>query len=163
MKFRSLLSALAITATALTASGAQASEYLTATLGWYDLIDQDDQAAQAGLEYRFAPYLYGVRPMGGVSVTSDGGLYGYGGLHWDIEIVPGQWYISPNFAAGVYGNGDGKDLGGAIEFRSGIEFEYQMVNQHRVGVAFNHISNASIYDKNPGVEVLMLTYSLPTR
>ena len=151
---------VALLAAASFSGAAQATEYLTGTLGWYDLIDQDNQSTQIGVEYRFDPYMYGVRPMAGFSGTLDGGLYGYAGLHWDIAITP-QWYISPNFAAGLYGEGDGKDLGGAIEFRSGIEVAYHMPNQHRVGLAFNHISNASIYSKNPGVEVLMATYSLP--
>ncbi|HID90986.1 TPA: hypothetical protein EYP44_03395, partial [Candidatus Bathyarchaeota archaeon] len=40
----------------------------------------------------------------------------------------------------------GKDLGGALEFRSGIEASYAFENDSRLGVAFNHISNASLYD-----------------
>lgn len=137
------------------------TEYLTGTLGWYDLIDQDDQAMLGGVEYRFMPIGYGVRPMVGVFGTTDSAVYGYAGLHWDIKVTD-QFYISPNFAAGLYGQGDGKDLGGAIEFRSGIELGYQMANRHRIGLSLNHLSNASIYDKNPGVETLIMTYSLPT-
>lgn len=162
MKHSRLFSALLISAVFAPAV-ASATEYLTGTLGWYDVTQQDNEAMEFGAEYRFNPMKYGLRPMAGIFGTTDGSVYGYGGLHWDIELVPNQWYISPNFAAGVYSNGDdGKKLGGAIEFRSGIELAYQMPNQHRIGVAFNHISNASIYDHNPGVETLLVSYSLPT-
>ena len=162
MKSRFFLSACALAASALTAPSAYATGYLTGQLGWYDFIDSDNQAASFGAEYRFEPFEYSIRPMVGAFATTDGAVYGYGGLHWDIEVIANTFYISPNFAAGLYANGDGKDLGGAIQFRSGLELEYQMANQHRIGLAINHISNASIYDKNPGEETLLLNYSIPT-
>lgn len=140
---------------------AQAAEYLTGYAGWFDVLDQEDEAGQFGLEYRFSPWQWGIRPTLGFNVTTDSSAYGYAGFHWDIPLIENQLYLVPNFAAGVYGEGDGKDLGGAIEFRSGIELDYQMSNEHRVGMAFNHISNASIYNKNPGAETLLVNYSVP--
>jgi lipid A 3-O-deacylase len=142
-------------------SPAQAGDYLTGYAGWYDIVDGEDEAGQLGVEYRFSPVQYGIRPTLGINVTGDGAVYGYGGFNWDVPVIDNQLYLIPNFVAGLYAEGDGKDLGGAIEFRSGIELAYQMPNQHRVGVAFNHISNASIYDKNPGAETLLINYSVP--
>ena len=162
MKKLSFVAALALATTALSALPAQAEGYLTGQLGWYDFIDDDNQATSFGAEYRFNPIEYSIHPMVGAFVTTDSSAYAYAGLHWDIEVIAKQFYISPNFAAGVYRKGDGKDLGGAINFRSGLEFEYQMPNEHRVGLAINHISNASIYNKNPGEETLLLNYSIPT-
>lgn len=153
--------ALLLACFATLAGGAQAQDYLTGSVGWFDLIDQEDEAAQFGLEYRLSPVEYGIRPTIGISVNSDGAVYGYGGFNWDIEILPSQLYVVPNFMVGAYGEGSGKDLGGAIEFRSGLEVDYQLPNTHRVGIAFNHISNASIYDKNPGAEELLINYSVP--
>lgn len=143
------------------ATPAFAQDYLTGYLGWYDLVDGENEATQFGAEYRFHPFDYGIRPTIGANITTDGSVYGYGGFNWDIELVANQFYVIPNFMAGLYAEGDGKDLGHAIEFRSGIEFAYQMQNAHRVGLAFNHVSNAGIGNKNPGAETLMLTYSLP--
>jgi lipid A 3-O-deacylase len=167
MTLRSFVATFAIAATALSSAAsaapdaASATDYLTGTLGWYDVTQQDNEATAFGLEYRVAPFNYGLRPVVGMFVTTDSAIYGYGGLHWDIALT-NNIYLSPNFVAGLYTAGDdGKRLGGAIEFRSGIELAYQMENMHRVGVAFNHISNASIYDRNPGVEMLLVTYSLP--
>lgn len=161
MTFTRLFSCLVLSTT-LAASPALATDYVTGTLGWFDLVDGESEAVQLGAEYRFAPIEYGFRPMIGANITNDGSLYGYGGFHWDVELIPNALFISPNFAAGVYGEGDGKDLGGAIEFRSGLELAYQFENQNRLGVAFNHVSNAGIYNKNPGAETLMMTYSIPT-
>ena len=163
MKHTSLFAATLLSATMLVSGAARAADYLTGTLGWYDVTQQDNEAVAVGAEYRFSPVEYGIRPMVGFFATTDSSLYGYAGLHWDIELIANQLYLSPNFAAGAYTAGDdGKRLGGTIEFRSGIELAYQMPNQHRVGVAFNHLSNASIYNRNPGVEMLLLTYSIPT-
>ncbi len=142
-------------------SEAMAAEYLTAAAGWYDAIDQESESGLVGVEYRFNPVEYGVRPMLGVFTSFEGATYAYGGLHWDIELIKEKIYLSPNFAVGAYGEGDGKDLGGALEFRSGLELAYQLPNRQRLGVALNHLSNASIYDKNPGLETVIVTYSFP--
>jgi hypothetical protein len=135
--------------------------FLVGYAGWFDFIDQGNQAAQFGLEYRMKPVWYQLRPMLGANVTTDGSVYGYGGLNYDIALN-NRWVVTPNFAAGLYGKGsNGKRLGGAIEFRSGIELAYAFNDASRVSLAFNHISNASIYDKNPGAEALLIGYHVP--
>ena len=144
----------------LAAFSAQAKDYITGYTGYYNVLDNDDNASLFGLEYRGETIFYDLRPVGGFMVTSDRAVYGYAGLNYDFylgDVV----VITPNVVAGLYGDGDGKDLGGAIEFRSGIEAAYILPNESRVGVAFNHLSNASIYDKNPGTETVMVTYSYP--
>jgi hypothetical protein len=157
-----LLASLAVVSAVFSAQSASAIEYLTPSVGYYDVVDGEKDAASFGLEYRFEPLEYRVRPMVGGFVTTDGSAYGYAGLNWEIPILSQQLYLIPNFAVGAYSEGDGKDLGGALEFRSGVELSYQMENFHRVGIAFNHLSNASIYDENPGVETVLLNYSIPT-
>jgi hypothetical protein len=136
-------------------------DYVVPYIGYFDITQDDNSAAQFGVEYRFAPYYYTLRPAVGLNVSTDGSVYGYGGVFWDIDVMDGSIWLTPNFAAGLYHSGDGKSLGGAVEFRSGIELSYMLENQHRIGLAFNHISNASIYDRNPGAETLLLNYHLP--
>jgi len=143
------------------AGAAPAGSYLTGYIGWFDFSQQDNEATQFGLEYRMRPIEYGFRPMAGINVSTDGSVYGYGGFHWDVTLIDNELYLSPNFAAGGYAQGDGKDLGHGLEFRSGLELAYQMPNTHRVGMAFNHISNASLGDHNPGAETVLVTYSVP--
>jgi lipid A 3-O-deacylase len=153
--------AAALAASAL-CTPAHAADYVHGYVGLFDFVDQDNEATQFGVEYRMSPIAYGFRPMLGANVTTDGSLYGYGGFAWDVPLIDNQLYLVPNFAAGAYAQGDGKDLGHALEFRSGIELMYQMVNTHRVGVAINHVSNASIGDKNPGAETILFHYGVPT-
>lgn len=135
------------------------SEHLTLGAGAFNITQSDeDVSTQLSAEYRSAYLWEGLRPVVGVSADAEGGIYGYGGLNYDI-FLDEHWVITPNFAAGAYHQGDSKNLGHVIEFRSGIEMGYMLENQARVSAAFNHISNASLGDKNPGAESAMLLYS----
>lgn len=149
----------ALVACALT-TPAFASDYLTGYVGAYDVSQDDDSAFEVGVEYRYKDVYYGLRPLVGVMVTSDDAIYGYTGAQWDMFLTD-SIVFSPNFVAGAYSAGDGKDLGYGIEFKSGIELAYQFDDLSRLGVAFNHISNASLGSDNPGTENLILTYSHP--
>jgi hypothetical protein len=53
------------------------------------------------------------------------------------------------------------DLGGPIEFRSGIEVAYHMENGMRLGLGWDHRSNLEIYARNPGVEMVHVRLSIP--
>lgn len=140
---------------------ALASDYISLNVGEYDIFRKDQKAAQFGAEYRMTPIKYGISPIAGGFVTSKGSVYGYGGLDWSLTLVSNTLYLVPNFAVGAYGKGNGKDLGGTLEFRSGIELDYQFNNGQQLGVALNHLSNAGIYSRNPGEETVMATYSFP--
>lgn len=156
MKLPSLLS-LTIACIAL-AQPAQAEHYLTGYLGKFDVFD--DGSALFGAEYRGNYVWHNLRPVGGAEVTEDEDIYGFAGIHYDLYLTD-DIVVTPNFVAGLYNRHDGKKLGGPIEFRSGIEATYVLPNESRVGAAFNHISNASIYDKNPGAESVLFVYSHP--
>jgi lipid A 3-O-deacylase len=159
---RSLTGLFALLASATAALPAHAGDYMSINIGKFDVFDDTHDATQFGAEYRGEYLGYDIRPIAGGFFTSEGSVYGYVGLNWDVALLPQQLYLIPNFAIGAYSEGDdGKDLGGTLEFRSGIELAYQFPNAHQLGVALNHISNASIYDRNPGEETLMVTYSVP--
>ena len=72
-----------------------------------------------------------------------------------------NYIFTPSFGIGYYDDGDGKKLGNNIEFRTTFELSYQLENQNRIGLSFGHISNANLGDKNPGVEILSLSYQVP--
>jgi len=135
-------------------------DYVAVYSGLFDITQSDNSAVQFGAEYRFADIYHGLRPAIGGNVTTDGALYGYGGFFWDVPLTE-RIIFTPNFVAGAYSDGDGKDLHHAIEFRSGLELSYQFEQGSRLGVGFNHISNASLGDHNPGAETLLLVYQLP--
>jgi lipid A 3-O-deacylase len=152
--------ALSIFLAGIAHAGDAGVEHLSFGAGYFDIINGDEGAAQFSAEYRGNYVWEGIRPVVGVSIDHNGGLYGYGGANWDF-FLGDDWVLAPNFVVGGYHQGDSKDLGHALEFRSGLELDYVMDDESRVGVTFNHISNASIGDKNPGSESLMLIYSHP--
>ncbi len=89
-------------------------------------------------------------------VTTDGSFYVCAGLVFDFSF--GRVVVTPSLAAGWYLPGGGKDLGFPLEFRSQLEAGYRFKNGTRLGVAFSHLSNASIGKTNPGEQSLVLVY-----
>ncbi len=125
----------------------------------------DDNPTELGVEYRFKglkipkfPASIALKPAVGVAGTEDGNTWAYGGLRLDFKL--GSWVITPQFAVALYERGNGRELGGALEFRSGIEVAHKFPGGPRVGLLFYHLSNADIYHLNPGSNSLVLTLSL---
>jgi lipid A 3-O-deacylase len=111
-------------------------------------------------EYRFGDVLWFFAPFVGASVTTRGATYEYFGFGFDINFGP-SWVLTPNGAAGVFTHGSGTDLGSWWEFRTGAELDYRFANQDRLGVAFQHMSNAGLTKQNPGEESLTLVFTMP--
>ncbi len=146
-------------ALASTASAEDDPHFLTLAAGYYDIND-DMGAAEFRAEFRARDKLWIFKPFGGVMGTSDAAIYGYAGLLVDIYFGR-RIVLTPSLAAGLYEDGDGKDLGHVVEFRSSIELAYRFDDRSRLGVSFYHLSNAGLSDNNPGTEVLSLSYSIP--
>ncbi len=134
--------------------------FLALGAGYYDFDGGDDDAADFRLDYRHGQGLYFVKPWVGLQATSDGAVWGGGGIYIDIPIYE-RFYLTGTFGAGGYSDGDGKDLGHTIEFRSQAEATYRFENGMRLGVAISHLSNAGLDDRNPGVNILSAMYILP--
>jgi len=108
-----------------------------------------------------------LKPFAGVETTSESAYYFIGGVYLDDNL--GQLFIgekskytfTPSFGAGFYEDGDGKKLGNNLQFRTSFELSYQIKNNNKIGISLSHISNANLGDKNPGVEVISLTYQIP--
>ena len=102
-----------------------------------------------------------------MEVTTDSALYVLGGIYLEDnlgKLLTGnqnKWNFTPSFGLGYYDDGDGKKLGNKLEFRTTIEMSYQLKNDDRIGISLGHISNANIGNKNPGVEIISLSYQKP--
>lgn len=118
------------------------------------------RSAGFGAEYRFGAHLWMVHPFIGLNATSRGGIYGYGGILFDVSVIDRLWF-TPSFAVGGYHRGSGRNIGSVIEFRSALELSYEFSNKSRLGVRFEHLSNAGISSTNPGMENFWLVYSVP--
>lgn len=121
-----------------------------------------NKTADFQLEYTstFTQFLF-ARWLGGMMMTADGGAYLYSGIGWDIILGKSRLVLIPGFAPGVYYDGNGKKLGYPIEFRSSIGLAYQFKNHNRIGCQYYHLSNASMGNKNPGVEVFTMYFAMP--
>ena len=137
-------------------------DYLTVTIGYYDIFDDDD-AIDFRVEYRPDSVIFidHLKPWAGIEITSDASLWLGGGLLYDYPITD-DWFVTPGFGAGYYAQGSSDlDLSNALQFRSQLEISYKFDNDSRAGVSFSHISNGGLSDDNPGTEVLSLSWSFP--
>ena len=133
--------------------------FLTVGGGWYDFND-NEQAAEFRIEWRSQKMFWVFKPFVGAMATSDAAIYGYGGFLTDFYFGR-RIVVSPSFAVGLYEDGDGKDLGSVIEFRSGLEVGWRFDDRSRLSAMVYHISNTGIDDNNPGTEVFSIGYSFP--
>jgi lipid A 3-O-deacylase len=128
-------------------------------LGAYDL--RRDTEPQLRVEYRFAPsFLWLLKPLVGAFVAGDGTFFGYAGARIELALTD-HLVLVGDAGAGYWRRGRGLDLGDAFEFKTGAECAYRFDDESRLGIAFDHISNAGIAKLNPGVESLLLVYSFP--
>ncbi len=140
-------------------AAAEDPDFLALSAGVFD-FDDDETSAEFRYEYCSDLKLFHIGPFVGLMANTDGGVYGFGGLYLDV-FLHRRLVVTPNLAVGGYSQGDSKDLGSVIEFRSGMEIAYRFDDRSRLGVAVHHISNASIDDRNPGVNSIVLTYAVP--
>jgi hypothetical protein len=139
---------------------AEQSSAIALSVGAFDAFDNDDTAAEFGIEYRFAPMesAYNLIPVIGLTVNSDGGYWAHTGARYDFHLNE-NWVLTPNFAVSAYEDGAGKDLGHAIEFRTGLELAYKLDESSHLGLGIYHLSNAGLDGHNPGEESIILSYS----
>ena len=150
--------ALAAMLQAAPAAGEEGRE-LAVGAGAYDIAKT--RSIEAGLEYRWRSRAWGLVPALGGAFTGDGALWAYGGLRRPFRVASG-WRLTPGFAVALYEEGGtGKDLGGPIEFRTSLELSRRLAGGSSLGVAVYHLSNASIYEDNPGSNSLILSWALP--
>ena len=156
---KKILFALAVLALSFQAQAGENS-YITVGAGKYDVLHNQNGSAEFRLEYRQANIWKKLYPSWSAMTNTEGAAYGVFSLNYEINLTP-KILLTPFTGAGLYAKGNSKDLGGPIEFRSGLELAYELDNDYRVGVNFSHMSNASIYEHNPGVEALVLNLSIP--
>lgn len=133
---------------------------LNFAVGYYDVLD-DEGAVDLRVDYQSGYELpLKLQPWVGLEVTTDGSVWGGGGLLADLYITP-NIVFTPSAGVGLYSQGGGVDLGGPIQFRTGVGLAYELNERgDRLGLNFSHLSNAGIYSDNPGTEIVGLTYSI---
>ena len=131
-------------------------------LGNFDFSDDKQRAVLFGFQHQNEnlirdTMLGNVSPITGAFITENSAAYIYTGIEWNVDMGGGLIF-TPSFAPGLYHEGDGKDLGHVLEFKSEVQFSYAPTNKTSFGLSYNHVSNASLGDKNPGANSYMFNF-----
>ncbi len=126
--------------------------------GNFDFSDDKQKAILLGFQHQNEnlyrdTFLGNVSPITGGFVTENSAAYIYTGIEWNVDM--GSLIFTPSFAPGLYHEGDGKDLGHVLEFKSELQLSYATSDSTSFGLSYNHVSNASLGDKNPGANSYM--------
>ena len=129
--------------------------------GMFDFSDDGKKSTLIGFQHQNEnlnrdTFLGNLSPITGVLITADNAGYIYTGVQAQYKI--GSLNITPSFTPGLYHEGDGKDLGHMLEFKSEIQFSLDLSKTSELGFSYNHISNASLGDKNPGANSYMFNF-----
>ena len=129
--------------------------------GMFDFSDDGKRSTLIGFQHQNTDlnkdtFLGNLSPITGLLFTTDNAAYLYTGVQAQYSI--GALNIIPSFTPGFYNQGDGKDLGHAIEFKSEIQLSLDLPRDSQFGFSYNHLSNASLGDKNPGANSYMFNF-----
>ena len=130
-------------------------------IGNFDFSDDKQAALLFGFQHQNVSlerdtFLGNVSPISGGFITENSAVYVYSGIEWNFDI--GSFGFTPSFAPGLYHKGDGKDLGHVLEFKTEVQLSYSSSKDTSFGVSYNHVSNASLGDKNPGANSYMFNF-----
>jgi len=131
-------------------------------IGNFDFSDDKQKAILVGFQHQNEnlyrdTFLGNVSPITGGFVTENSAVYVYTGIEWNVDMGE-KILFTAIFAPGLDHEGDGKDLGHVREFKSEVQFSYAASNNTSFGVSYNHVSNASLGDKNPGANSYMFNF-----
>ena len=129
--------------------------------GMFDFSDDGQRATLVGVQHqneslKRKSFLGTLSPITGFIITENNAQYFYTGIQAQYKI--GKLNVVPSFTPGLYGKGDGKDLGHVVEFKSEVQLSFDLFSDSELGFSYNHISNASLGKKNPGANNYMFNF-----
>ena len=129
--------------------------------GMFDFSDDGKKSELIGFQHQNEnlnrdTFLGNLSPITGALITADSAGYIYTGVQAQYKL--GVLNFTPSFTPGLYFEGDGKDLGHLIEFKSELQISLDLSRSSELGFSYNHISNASLGDKNPGANSYMFNF-----
>ena len=127
--------------------------------GNFDFSDNKQKAILVGFQHQNEnlnrnTFLGNISPITGGFITENSAAYVYTGVEWNMDMGGGMIF-TPSFTPGLYHEGDGKDLGHVLEFKSEVQLSYATSDLSNFAISYNHVSNASLGDKNPGANSYM--------
>jgi len=144
-------------------SGSAAAGEIAAGLGYDGVIDDPggDGAVVAGIDLRAAPLIEIWRidlTLGAaLEIDTDTDFWAGGGIAAELALSDRIRLEGSVMAGGYIADANGTQLGGGPIFRSRLGLGYRIAECLRLGLAFEHKSNAGSDDSNPGIETVFLT------
>ena len=129
--------------------------------GMFDFSDDGKKSQLIGFQHQDEnlnrdTFLGNLSPITGLMITSDNAGYFYTGVQAQYKL--GNLNFTPSFTPGLYHEGDGKDLGHTLEFKSEVQLSLNLSKNSELGFSYNHLSNASLGDKIPGANSYMFNF-----
>ena len=129
--------------------------------GMFDFSDDGQRALLFGLQHQNENLiresgLGEISPVTGFFLTENQAAYLYTGFQAHYNL--GDLDFTPSFTPGLYHEGDGKDLGHVIEFKTEVQFSINTSADTKFGFSYNHVSNASLGSKNPGANSYIFNF-----
>lgn len=132
------------------------------TVQYGDTYFQEDVIGTEVAAYYDLPFTYGAyQPTVGASLTSSNDLWVGAGGKWSTDRIDGgTFFVELSLMPGIYFYGDGPDIGFPLQFRGALGAGYTFENGSKLGVFFDHRSNANASEYNPGIETLSVRYAI---
>ena len=129
--------------------------------GMFDFSDDGKRSTLIGFQHQnenlFRESFIGtISPVSGALITENNASYVYTGIQAQYKV--GSINVTPSFTPGLYNQGNGKDLGHILEFKSEVQLSVDLAKQSQLGFSYNHLSNASLGEKNPGANSYMINF-----
>lgn len=137
------------------------SSFFGLSVGFYDAFTHDKLTTSFNMEYQAGVRVIGVlQPIFGAMITTQGTVYGYGGVGAPIDVTD-RIFLMPSIAVGGYSEGDGYDLQESIAYRVGTELGWKLKNNSRISLNAHVITNGKSLDRKDRTEVIGISYTTP--
>ena len=106
--------------------------------GIFDFSDDGKRSALIGFQHQNEnlnrdTFLGNLSPITGFMITADSAGYIYTGVQAQYKV--GALNIVPSFTPGLYHEGNGKDLGHLLEFKSELQLSLDLSKTSELGIS----------------------------
>ena len=121
----------------------------------------ETQSTALAMTWHSAPRPAGWSYAAGLYASSEGGGWIGGGVSYTLRPGNSGFFVRGTVMPGLYHHGSDIDLGGPIQIGTTVEFGTRLRNDAEVSLMITHRSNAGIYGRNPGVNMVAVAYTIP--
>lgn len=124
-------------------------------------FNRDWLGSEIMVAYDFARSYGPLQPMVSASYSEQGESWLGGGAKWRLSDPNSPFFIESAFQIGFHDIADGPNIGGTFHFRSDVGVGYEFDNGAALILTYDHRSNGGLKQPNPGLETLIIEYSIP--